>query len=346
MKLALNQLSFGPQASLDMDLIKHAERLGFYAVWTAEAYGSDAVSTASWILAQTETIHVGTAIMQMPARTPASTAMTAMTLDHLSNGRFILGLGPSGPQVAEGWHGQIYGKPLTRTREYIAIIRQILKREGPLEFDGEYYHIPNMEAGSSGLGKSLKSILHGNPDLPIFTAAISPNGLRCAAECADGVFPAMLDPGKYDSVIKPYLDEGFARASGDKRREDFVVAPNISCAVGDYEQLAPRIKSGLGLYIGGMGAKSKNFYTQYVSRMGFEEDALKIQELYLAGRKEEAIAAVPDALVDAVHLVGPEGKIRERLKDWKAAGTRGDVNMMNIGTIQPEALDILASEML
>lgn len=345
MKLALTQMSFGKHASLNMALIKHAEKLGFHAVWTAEAYGSDAVSTASWILAQTEKIHVGTAIMQMPARTPAVTAMTAMTLDHLSGGRFILGLGPSGPQVAEGWHGQVYGKPLTRTREYIAIIRQILKREAPLEFDGEFYQVPNKGPGSTGLGKPLKSILHGNADLPIYTASISPNGLSCAAECADGVFPAMLDPDKYGEVLKPHFDVGFARTPG-KQRSDFVVAPNIACSIGDYDELAPRVKSGLGLYIGGMGAKNKNFYTDYVSRLGFEEEAHKIQDLYLAGRQQEAIAAVPDALVDAVNLIGPEGKIRERLQAWKAAGDRGDVNMMNIATFQPEALELLAKELL
>ncbi len=346
MKLGISQLAFGKRARINMDLIKHAEQLGFYVAWTAEAYGNDAVSTAAWILAQTETIHVGTAIMQMPARTPAATAMTAMTLDHLSGGRFILGLGPSGPQVAEGWHGQIYGKPLTRTKEYIAIIRQILRREAALEFDGEYYQLPNTGPGSTGLGKPLKSILHGNPDLPIYTASISPNGLRCAAECADGVFPAMLDPDKYAEVLKPHFDEGFARAGGGKSKADFVVAPNVSCAVGDYEQFAPMVKANLGLYIGGMGARGKNFYTDYVSRLGFEEDAHKIQDLYLAGKKSEAIAAVPDALVDAVHLIGPEEKIRERLKAWKASGERGEVDIMNISAMQPEALDIIADEML
>ncbi|MEP5766012.1 MAG: LLM class F420-dependent oxidoreductase [Halieaceae bacterium] len=346
MKLGYAQMSFGKTASLNMEMIKHAENLGFHSVWTAEAYGSDAVSTASWILAQTSKIHVGTAIMQMPARTPAMTAMTAMTLDHLSGGRFILGLGPSGPQVAEGWHGQIYGKPLTRTREYIQIIRQILAREAPLEFQGEFYHVPNHEAGSSGLGKPLKSILHGNPDLPIFTASISPNGLRSAGEVADGVFPMMLAPEKYEAVIKPHIDEGFERAGGGKGRAGFTVAPGVSCAVGDYEQLAPMVKANMALYIGGMGAKGKNFYTAYASRLGFEEAAHTIQDLYLAGRKDEAIAAVPDELVDAVHLIGPEDKIRERLKVWKASGERGEIDLMMVAAMQPEALQILAEELL
>ncbi len=346
MKLGLGLLGFGAKAQVDMDLVKHAENLGFHSVWTAEAYGSDSVSMASWILAQTTRINVGTAIMQMPARTPAMAAMTAMTLDHLSGGRFIMGLGPSGPQVAEGWHGQAYGKPLTRTREYIAIIRHILAREAPLQHEGEYYHIPNNEQGSTGLGKPLKSILHGNSQLPIFTASISPNGLRCSAECADGVFPMMLKPESYAEVIKPYLDEGFARAGRGKSKADFTVAPGVTCLVGDYEQLAPVVKSSMALYIGGMGARDKNFYNDLARRMGYAEAAIKIQDLYLAGKKEAAIAAVPDELVDAVHLVGPGEKIRERAKAWKASNERGEVDLMMIGSTQTEALDILADEML
>ena len=346
MKLGVSQMSFGSRAQLNMDLIKHAENLGFHSVWTAEAYGSDAVSTASWILAQTSKINVGTAIMQMPARTPAMAAMTAMTLDHLSGGRFIMGLGPSGPQVAEGWHGQIYGKPLTRTREYIGIIRQILARQAPLEHEGEFYHIPNHETGSTGLGKPLKSILHGNPELPIYTASISPNGLRCAAECADGVFPMMLKPETYGEVLKPFLDEGFARAGGGKSKADFTVAPGVSCLVGDYDKFAPMVKANMALYIGGMGARGKNFYNDLAKRMGYVDAAVEIQDHYLAGDKEAAIAAVPDDLVDAVHLIGPEEKIRERAKAWKASGERGEVDLMMVGTVQTEALDILADELL
>jgi F420-dependent oxidoreductase-like protein len=346
MKLGFSQMGFGKRASVDMAMIKHAEAVGFHSVWTAEAYGNDAVSTASWILAKTEAIKVGTAIMQMPARTPAMAAMTAMTLDHLSGGRFILGLGPSGPQVAEGWHGQVYGKPLTRTREYISIIRQILRREQPLEFQGEFYDIPNRSEGSTGLGKPLKSILHGDPEIPIYTASISPNGLRCAAQVADGVFPMMLDPDRYGEVIKPYLDEGFVRAGGGKSKADFTVAPGVFCAVGNYQELAPMVKSNMALYIGGMGARNKNFYTDYASRLGFEEAALKIQDLYLDGNKAEAIAAVPDELVDAVHLIGSEEKIRERLKAWKAANERGEIDLMLVNAMQPEALDVLADELL
>ncbi len=345
MKLGLSHMTFGSQAVVNMDLIKRAEALGFHSVWTAEAYGSDSISMASWILAQTSSINVGTAIMQMPARSPAMAAMTAMTLDHLSGGRFIMGLGPSGPQVAEGWHGVPYGKPLTRTKEYIAIVREIFAREKPLEYQGEYYHVPNLEQGSTGLGKPLKSILHGNPDIPIYTASISPNGLRCSGEVADGVFPMMLDPNRSQALVLDHVEAGIAKTPG-KMRADFTNAPSTSCLVGDYEQMAAPVKANMALYIGGMGARGKNFYNDYAKRMGFEEAAVKIQDLYLDGRKDEAIAAVPDEMVDAVHLIGPEEKIRERAQDWKAAGERGDVDLMIVGSVQPEALDILADELL
>ena len=345
MKVGLNGTNFGARAQVNMDLVTHAENLGFHSAWTAEAYGNDAVSTAAWMLAQTRTINVGTAIMQMPARSPAMTAMTAMTLDHLSGGRFMLGLGPSGPQVAEGWHGVPYGKPLTRTREYIGIIRQILAREAPLEHRGEHYQIPNLGAGATGLGKPLKSILHGNPNLPIFTASISPNGLRCAGEVADGVFPMMLDPDRAETLVLEHVEQGIAKTEG-KRREDFTVAPTMSCIIGDYEQASAPVKANLALYIGGMGARDKNFYNDYAKRMGFEEAAVKIQDLYLDGKKSEAVAAVPDALVDAVHLIGPEEKVRERARAWKAASERGALDLAIVGAMQVEALDILADEWL
>ena len=345
MKVGLNGTNFGARAQVNMDLVTHAENLGFHSAWTAEAYGNDAVSTAAWMLAQTRTINVGTAIMQMPARSPAMTAMTAMTLDHLSGGRFMLGLGPSGPQVAEGWHGVPYGKPLTRTREYIGIIRQILAREAPLEHRGEHYQIPNLGAGTTGLGKPLKSILHGNPNLPIFTASISPNGLRCAGEVADGVFPMMLDPDRAETLVLEHVEQGIAKTEG-KRREDFTVAPTMSCIIGDYEQASAPVKANLALYIGGMGARDKNFYNDYAKRMGFEEAAVKIQDLYLDGKKGEAVAAVPDALVDAVHLIGPEEKVRERARAWKVASERGALDLAIVGAMQIEALDILADEWL
>ncbi len=347
MKLGISAVSFGPRVRIDIDFVRRAESLGYDSAWTAEAYGNDAVSTAAWVLAQTERLKVGTAIMQMPARTPAMAAMTAMTLDHLSGGRFILGLGPSGPQVVEGWHGVPYGKPLTRTREYIQIIRQILAREKPLEFHGEIYDIPASGPGTTGLGKPLKSILHGNPDIPIYTASISPNGLRCAAEVADGVFPMMMDPDSFDRVYLPYLEEGFARAGGGKSLADFAVVPTVTVILtDDVDRGRDLVKGHLALYIGGMGARKKNFYNDLARRMGYEEAASRIQDLYLAGRKAEAAAAVPDELVDAVHLVGPRERIRERLQAWKEAGRKGYVHTLNVGTPQPEALELLAEEIL
>ena len=333
--------------NIPMDLIREAEGLGYDSVWTAEAWGSDAVSPAAWILAQTTKIKVGTAIMQMPARTPAMAAMTAMTLDHLSGGRFILGLGPSGPQVVEGWHGVPYGRPLTRTREYIQIIRQILAREKPLEFHGSEYQIPVSGAGTTGLGKPLKSILHGNPKLPIYTASISPAGLRCAAEVADGVFPMMLDPENFDVAYLPYLEEGFAVAGKGKSLANFAVVPGVSVIVTDEpEKARMAVKGGMALYIGGMGARGKNFYNDLAKRLGYEAAAVRIQDLFLAGKKTEAAAAVPDELLDAVHLIGSADRIRGRLAAWKEAGRKGWVHTMQIATTQPAALELLAEELL
>ncbi len=347
MKLGLSAVGFGPKATINLDLIRRAEELGFDSAWTAEAYGNDAVTTATWVLANTTKLKVGTAIMQMPARRPAMTAMTAMTLDHLSGGRFILGLGPSGPQVVEGWYGVPYGKPLTRTREYIQIIRQILAREKPLEFHGEHYDIPVTGEGTTGLGRPLKSILHGNPNIPIYTASISPNGLRCAGEVADGVFPMMLDPEKADSVYLPHLEQGFAKAGGGKSLENFAVVPAVTVIVADdLERARMPVKGHMSLYIGGMGARNKNFYNDLAKRLGYEEAAVQIQDLFLDGKKKEAAAAVPDELVDACHLVGPAGHIRERLQAWKQAGAKRWVDTMMLGTPQPEALELVAEEML
>ena len=332
--------------SVPMDLIQEAEHLGFSSVWTAEAWGSDAVSPAAWILAQTEKINVGTAIMQMPGRTPAMTAMTAMTLYSLSGGRFILGLGPSGPQVIEGWHGVAYGRPLTRTKEYISIIRTILERKEKLEHDGFHYQIPYRGEGSSGLGKPLKSILHGDPALQIYTASISPNGMECAGEVADGVFPVWMNPERYD-LFKESLEMGFSKAGSDKSLDDFEIAPFCTVILGDdVEACRGPVKNMMALYIGGMGARGKNFYNDYAKRLGYEAEAVKIQDLYLDGKKAEAAAAVPDSLVDEVALVGSEGRIRDRLKAWKEAGKKNHVGSMLVGGGQPELLRILAEEVL
>ena len=336
----------GKEIHIPIDLIKQAESMGYDSVWTAEAYGNDAVTSASWVLAQTEKIRVGTAIMQMPARTPAMCAMTAMSLNQLSGGRFIVGLGASGPQVVEGWHGVPYGKPVTRTREYIQIMRKIMEREGPVEFDGQMYQLPNKGEGTTGLGKPLKSILSGCPDLPIYTASITPAGLRCAGEVADGVFPVWMDPNKYD-VIGEYLQAGFDKAGGGKSLENFNVAPFVQVALNDdldaaYDSMRP----WLALYIGGMGAKGKNFYHDYATRLGYGEAADKIQDLYLSGKQAEACAEVPRELLDEVALVGSRDRIRDRLGMWKEAGKKGHVGTMLLGVHDPEVLELFAGEIL
>lgn len=347
MKLGLLAGYSPAEMNVPMDKIWEAERLGFDSAWTAEAYGSDAVTPAAWILAQTKTINVGTAIMQMPARTPTCAAMTAMTLQAMSNNRFRLGLGPSGPQVVEGWYGVPYGKPITRTKEYVSIVRKIFAREEPLTHDGEIYQIPYTGDGALGLGKPLKSILHPNPDLKIYTAAITPAGLRCAGEVANGVFPIWMNPDRFD-VLKGDLEQGFEAAGGGKSLADFDVAPFVTMSMGDDLDVCRQpVREMMALYIGGMGAKSKNFYTDYTKRLGYDEAADKIQDLYLDGKRKEAAAAVPDDLVDACALVGSADRIRERLQAWKAAGKRGEVGSMLVSAnVSVEGLRLLAEEML
>jgi len=278
----------------------------------------------------------------MPARTPAMTAMTAMTLDALSGGRFILGVGPSGPQVAEGWHGVAYGKPLQRTREYISIIRKIMAREAPLQHQGEYYQIPYKGPDATGLGKPLKSILYGRPDLKIYTASMGPQGIACAAEVADGLLPIWMNPEK-TNLFLPDLERGFAKAGSGKSLKNFDLAPFVTCILGsDVEKCRMPVKENMALYIGGMGARGKNFYNDYAKRMGYEEAAAKIQDLYLGGKKAEAVAAVPDSLVDEVALVGPRERIVERLQAWKASA----VSSMLVSTTQPDAMWVLAETCL
>ena len=331
--------------SIPMEPIRHAESLGYESIWTAEAYGSDAVTPAAWILAQTTKIKVGTAIMQMPARSPAMTAMTAMSLAELSGGRFIVGLGASGPQVVEGWHGVPYGKPVTRLKEYVQIMKDIFARQGPATFDGQIYQLPYNGPGATGLGKPLKSILHCEEDIPIYAATITNAGVAAAAEVADGFFPVWMDPEQYHVFDAP-IQKGFA-AAGDKDLSQFDISPFVTVVMGDdVEQCMMPIRGSMALYIGGMGARDKNFYNDYAKRLGFEDAAVKIQDLYLSGRKDEAMAAVPAELIDACHLVGPEGRIRERLQRWKAAGSQGQVSSMLLGCQDPKALEVVASEVL
>lgn len=346
MKLGLTVGYSKSEMELPMDEILEAERLGFDSVWTAEAYGSDALTPAVWILARTSRIKAGTAIMQIPARTPTSTAMSAMTLQGLSGGRFILGLGPSGPQVVEGWYGTSYARPLTRMREYIDIVRQVFAREAPVQYDGYHYRLPYRGDDSTGLGRPLKSILHGDPDTKIYTAAITEGGIRLAAELADGFFPVWMNPDRYD-LFAPAIDAGLAAAGNGKSRVDFDVAPFVRVIMGeDLEQCRNEVKEELALYIGGMGARGRNFYNDYAGRLGYEEAAAEIQNLYLSGRKPEAIAAVPDSLVDDVSLVGPPARIRDHLVRWKEAGKRGDAGSFLASGASVEALRLLAEELL
>ena len=338
MRLGLMTGYSGAQVSLDMDLIKEAERLGFDSVWSAEAWGSDAVSPLAWIGAQTSKIKLGTAIMQLPGRSPANTAMTAMTLDALSGGRFILGLGTSGPQVVEGWHGVPFDKPLSWLREYVTIVRTIFAREKPLEFSGERYQIPYRGPGATGLGKPLKSILHGRKDIPIFTGSMAPKSQEMSAEICDGLLLTCMHPERFD-VIQPNLEAGFAKAGHGKSLKTFDVAPTVACIIGDdLDACRAPLKMSLALYIGGMGARSKNFYNAYIRRVGFEAEAEKIQTLFLDGKRQEAIAAVPDALVDALHLVGPVDRIRDRFQAWKAS----PVGTLIVGAMQVEAVRLIA----
>ncbi|MCH8882381.1 MAG: LLM class F420-dependent oxidoreductase [SAR324 cluster bacterium] len=319
MKLGLTTGYSGATASVNIPLVQEAERLGYDIVWTAEAYGSDAVVPLAWLGAHTARIRLGTGIMQMAGRTPANTAMTAMTLDHLSGGRMVLGIGASGPQVVEGWHGVAYGKLIGKTREYVSILRKIFAREGPLTHEGNHYTIPYQGEDATGLGKPLKSIVHGRADLPIYIAAIGPMNVALAAEVADGLIPVFFSPERF-SLIDESLQEGFRKAGGGKNLDTFDLAPVVAVVLGDDVQACrDQVKLNLALYIGGMGARGRNFYYTLARRYGYEEAAEKIQDAYLAGQKGEAIAAVPDALVDEVSLCGPKERIADRLSLWREA---------------------------
>lgn len=345
--LGLLQTAFSATPTIDLEAAKLAEKLGFHSVWAAEAYGCDAVSSATWLAAHTSTIKVGTSIMQMPARSPASAAMTAIGLDALSGGRFILGLGSSGPQVAEGWHGVSYDKPLTRTREYIEIIRKILAREEALQYEGYHYQLPMTGPKATGLGKPLKSVAHPNAAQAIFLASISPGGLRLAAEIADGVLLSFLDPENTEAVVDKHLKDGFSKENAKCDRSEFTVSTSVNVIVADdADAIIARMKPPLARQLGGMGAKSKNFYAELARRMGYDDEVEQVQALYLAGERDKAAAAVPAALIDTISLVGPPARIRERLAAWKSAEQRGSLDMMLITSSQPEALTLMAEEML
>ena len=312
-----------------VELAQEAERLGFDSAWAAEAWGTDAVTVLSWLAATTTRIDVGSAIMQIAARTPAATAMTAATLDLMSGGRFRLGLGVSGPQVVEGWHGEPWGKPLGKTREYVEIVRAILRRE-TIEHDGEHYAIPYAGPGATGLGKPLKLMLRPlRPDVPIYLAAMAPRAVELAGEIADGWIPLFFVPERAREVFGPVAE----------RRDGFDVAPSVPVVLtDDVESGRDFLKPYYALYIGGMGSRGRNFYNDLAVRYGYEEEAREIQELFLDRKQREAAAAVPDRFVDEAALVGSKERIADRLDAWREAG----VTSMLCSTPQVEALRVMA----
>jgi F420-dependent oxidoreductase-like protein len=299
-----------------LDVVLEAEKLGYDSVWTAEAYGSDAATILGWLAGQTTKIRLGSAIFQMPGRSPAMTAMTAATLDQLSDGRFILGIGSSGPQVSEGWHGVRFGKQLARTRDYVAVVRSALARER-VAYQGETLELPLPD----GPGKALKlTISPVQEHIPIFIAAIGPKNTQLAGEIADGVIPTLFSP-EHVHVMRDELQEGVDRAGGGKTLDDVEIAPTVqACVTDDVEGARNLARPFLALYIGGMGSRKQNFYNQLVRRYGFEDVAQTVQDLYLEGKKDEASAALTDELIDTVALVGPLGHIRERIAAYREAG--------------------------
>ncbi|HWK26246.1 MAG TPA: LLM class F420-dependent oxidoreductase [Solirubrobacter sp.] len=318
MKLGLHvgYWGLGLTAEQQLGLVLEAERLGYDSVWTAEAYGSDAATVLAWLAQATSTIKLGSAIFQMPARSAAMTAMTAATIDQLSGGRMLLGIGSSGPQVAEGWHGQRFAHQLQRTREYVAVVRMALARERVV-FKGSTLELPLPD----GPGKALKlTIAPVQERIPIYLAAIGPRNTALAAEIADGWLPTLFSP-EHVSAFRPLLEEGFARAGGGKGFADFEIVPTVTAMVSDDVASArDAMRHYVALYVGGMGSRSQNFYNALVRRYGFEDAAESVQRLYLEGRKDEAAAALPDALIDTVCLVGTPDVVRERLSVYRDAG--------------------------
>jgi F420-dependent oxidoreductase-like protein len=314
------------------DLVREAERLGYDSAWTAEAYGSDVFSPLCWIGARTSRIKLGTGIMQISARTPACVAMTAATIDHLSGGRLILGIGVSGPQVVEGWYGQPFPRPMGRTREFVRLLRTMLRREGPVTFDGAHYQLPLR--GGAHLGKALKLIVRPlRADVPIYLGAEGPKNVAMATEIADGWLPLFYSP------FRPEVYRESLRGA----RPGFEIACTVTVNVNDdLEQALLPVKWMLAFYIGGMGAASKNFHLNLIARLGFEAEAKRVQELFLAGQRAEAAAAVPDALADEISLAGSPARIRDRLQAWKAT----PVTTLLVGSREPGVLRLMAEAVL
>jgi F420-dependent oxidoreductase-like protein len=337
MKLGLALPWANPKVKLPVERVLFAERLGFDSVWTAEIYGQDAITPLAYLAALTKRIRLGTAVIQAAARTPAATALAMSTVDQLAGGgRVIIGVGLSGPQIVEGWYGQPWGDPRVRLRDYVTIMRKVLRREGPVSHDGQEIALPYRGPGSSGLGKPLKSVLHTDPNTPIYLGTGTPANVKLTAELADGWLPMGYNP-ETRAVYRPWLEEGLARAGrkwGDLRIQAGVQV-NVTT---DVKAALDAQKPFTALYVGGMGAKTKNFHKEMMKRRGYPEAAERIQELFLAGRREEAIAAVPDEYVDQAALIGPPERIRERFQAWRDLGVDG----LTLHTEQDEALELIA----
>jgi F420-dependent oxidoreductase-like protein len=339
MKLGLYIGYSGAELRLPVEKVQLAERLGFDSVWTAEAYGSDAITPLAYLAALTKRIRLGTGIMQLAARPPAAAAMAAGTVDALAGGgRVIAGLGVSGPQIVEGWYGQPWGKPTTRIRDYVAIMRKIFERKEPVAHAGREIALPYTGPGALGVGKPLMSILHMNPRLPIWLGTGTEANVKLTAEIADGWLPLGFVP-RLMPMLRPWLEEGFRRAGGGKGLAGFEIQPSIQVAItDDVKGALARMKPRVALYAGGMGHRDKNFHKEMMIRRGFAEAAQRIQELYLAKKKAEAEAAVPDEFCDEMALVGPAGRIRERYRAWADSGITG----LTLVTEQPEAMELMA----
>ena len=339
MKLGLSIGYSKAHLDIPVKLIQRAEELGYDSVWSAEAYGSDAVTPLAYLAAVTKRIRLGTGIMQLAARTPANAAMCAGTVDALAGGgRFIAGLGVSGPQIVEGWYGQPWGRPYYRTKDYVAIMRKIFRREEPVTHQGREISLPYTGEGAAGVGKPLKSILHMNPEIPIYLATGNESTVKLTAEIADGWMPMGFVPGAMEEY-RPWLEEGFRRAGNSKSLRDFEIQASVHVEVNtDVKTALQKLKPEVALYVGGMGHRDKNFHKDQMVRRGFADAAERIQELYLAHRKEEATAAVPDEWVDLKSLVGPPARIKERYRAWEESGATG----LTVRSRQPEAIEVMA----
>ena len=339
MKLGLHLGYSGAHLALPVELVQRAEKLGYDSVWTAEAYGTDAVTPLAYLAAKTERIKLGTAIMQLAARTPANAAMSAATVDALAGGgRFIAGIGVSGPQIVEGWYGQPWGRPYWRIKDYVGIMRKIFAREAPVAHEGSEISLPYTGAGALGVGKPLRSILHMNPNIPIYLGTGNEATVRLTAEIADGWLPLGLVPGSLPEYL-PWLEEGFRRAGNGKSLKNFEIQGSVHVEVSDDVKASlDKMKPEVALYVGGMGHKDKNFHKDIMIRRGFKDAADRIQELYLAKRKDEAAAAVPDEWVDLKSLVGPPARIKKRYKAWEDMG----LTSLTVRSKQPQAVEVMA----